>query len=426
MFHIIFALLHFCSIDALPLPPIHRIGLDNHDLRFADVVIGLSYLAIPIELAFFAFKLPSMSKYQQAVSVLFVCFILFCGIGHLLDASGAAFWLISLDRHLTALVSAITAVLAPFVFSSSTTAAIKYKEDQELVNKQRDMLADAQTMAQLGNWEVLHADARKEDTALLHSSDLLISASREWFRIFGIKVSFVETEQNTISVERYMALLRPDDVTAIQTVMKAALEDGTAYHIVQNARREDDGREIVIRGYGKPVYGHHSQIIGLRGTAQDITSEVAINTALVRAKEDALMESKHKDVFLATMSHELRTPLTSIIGHVDLLEDTPVTETQNEYIGNAKRAATMLLSLINDLLDYSKLIAGVVDLESRTVSIKDVLHDVHSVMKDLGRHVILKIDAYEGPLIIGPLWMAWPRPRLYERKSMERSFTSLG
>lgn len=383
--------------------------MDMNSLQNADIVIGISYLAIPFELAFFVVRLPSMTKYQLAVSSLFVCFILFCGIGHLLEAFDAPFWAISFDRYLTAAVSAITALISPIVFSYSTTAALKYKEDQDLVNRQRDMLADAQAMTQLGNWEVLYTDRTlqtgDDDTySLLESQkeqprDLLINASDEWFRIFGIRIS--DSERHTIAIERYMALLEAEDRPRIQSVMHAAINHGTPYHIVQNAHREDDGISIVIRGYGKPIYSETGKLLGLRGTAQDITSEVEITKQLILTKEAAVLESKHKDVFLATMSHELRTPLTSIIGHVDLLEETPVTEVQHEYIGNAKRAATMLLSLINDLLDYSKLIAGIVDLEVRNVLLNDVLQDIHSILKDLGRNVILKIDAYEGPVIMG-------------------------
>lgn len=402
--------------------------------KWADTVIGVAYFAIPIELAFFATRIPSITIYQKGVLSLFVCFIMFCGIGHLLDASTAPPSLVLWDRYLTAVVSAITALASPIVLSYSVDAAVKFQDRSILVDKQKDMLADAQSMTHLGSWEILlngdgengedgevHGDSDTDDTdgsdeiyghideeapiienpptATTSNSNLFIRATEEWFRVFGINL--VDEDNFTIPLSRYMALLFPEDTEPIQIAINAAMTYGTPYTVTQRAHREDDKREIHIRGFGKPLFDQSGKVIALRGTAQDITHEVETNRELNAAKEAALTESKHKDIFLATMSHELRTPLTSIIGHVELMEETPLLELQQEYIGNAKRAATTLLSLINDLLDYSKLIAGVVELELRPVSISEVLQDVNAIVKDLGRDVRLKVDPYEGPLVIG-------------------------
>ncbi len=396
------------------LSPENRVNLKVTSL-WADTVIGLAYFAIPVELAFFSTRLPAFTIYQKAVIILFVCFIMFCGIGHLLDASQAPAYLVLWDRYLTAVISAITAMLSPIVFSYSIIAAGKFQEDRLLVIKQKDMLSDAQAMTQLGNWEVTWESVNIFDTSSDPDADdlltaeldhnvadpdnLVINASEEWFRVFGIAVT--ENDHLTIPISRYVALLSDEDRGPSQEVMEKARTYGTPYTIIQRARRENDGEEIFIRGYGKPLRDKNDQIIGLRGTAQDITAEVYTNRELTLAKEEALVESKHKDAFLATMSHELRTPLTSIIGHVDLMEETPLLEDQQEYVSNAKRAATTLLSLINDILDYSKLIAGVVNLEVRSVSLSEILQDVNAIVKDLGREVRLKVDPYEGPLVLG-------------------------
>ena len=405
---------------AIPIPDKSEKTPPNSKVtsRWADTVIGLAYFAIPLELGFFAIRVPSMTIYQKAVLFLFVCFIMFCGLGHLLDASTAPPGLVLWDRYLTAIISAITALASPIVFSYSVDAAVKFQEGRILVDKQKDMLADAQTMTHLGSWEILHDEPAEQDdniesfleragedapilgrSSTSTSQNLVISASEEWFRVFGIAIT--EQDRLTIPLTRYVALLTLEDVNPIQHAISAALTFGTPYTLIQRAHKEDDGKEIYVRGYGKPLYDEQGKITGLRGTAQDITHEVETNQELTAAKEAAMTESKHKDIFLATMSHELRTPLTSIIGHVELMEETPLLEVQQEYIGNAKRAATTLLSLINDLLDYSKLIAGVVELELRPVSLSEVLHDVHAIVRDLGRDVRLKIDAYEGPLIFG-------------------------
>ncbi|KNC96719.1 uncharacterized protein SPPG_07928 [Spizellomyces punctatus DAOM BR117] len=356
---------------------------------WADAVIGASYFAIPVELAFFVFKLPSTTLYQKCVGGLFVAFILFCGIGHFLDASHMGVEWVIADRYLTAGVSAITAIASPYVLNYSVEAIKGFSEESKLVEKQRDMLADAQALTHLGNWEL------REDEK---TGVRWINASDEFFRIFGMEPDTYEA--NRITYDRYWKCVAPEDREKIDKAVSEALLNGDSYHIIQRIRRESDRKEVYIRGYGKPVI-RDGKIQGLRGTAQDITSQVFAEMELTRAKEEALIESKHKDVFLATMSHELRTPLTSIIGHVELMDETPMDETQKEYMSNARRAATTLLSLINDILDYSKLTAGKVDLDLRVTSVAEILDDVRAISKDLGKEVTLRVDSYDGPNVIG-------------------------
>ncbi|KAI8815663.1 uncharacterized protein EV422DRAFT_548620 [Fimicolochytrium jonesii] len=354
----------------------------------ADAIIAISYWAIPIELAFFVVRLPNITTYQKAVGALFICFIMLCGVGHLLDALRAPVTLVILDRYLTAFISAVTAILSPQVLSYSVDAIIQFNREGALVAKQRDMLADAQAMAHMGNWEI---EERENGMKWL-------TASEEWFRIFGIAVD--DDDEHTIPFCRYLACVAEEDRQNVLSAVHEAIERLQPYHLIQRVHRESDGKEIFIRGFGKPVLDGQKRVVGMRGTSQDITAEVMRNRELTKAKELALIESKHKDTFLATMSHELRTPLTSIIGHVELMEETTLDEIQREYNGNAKRAATTLLSLINDILDYSKLQAGMVDLELRTVELSELLRDVHCIVKDLGKDVKLKIDSYEGPPVV--------------------------
>ncbi|KAI8911280.1 histidine kinase-like ATPase [Powellomyces hirtus] len=100
------------------------------------------------------------------------------------------------------------------------------------------------------------------------------------------------------------------------------------------------------------------------------------------------------------MSHELRTPLTSIIGHVDLMAETDMDALQREYMHSAKRAASTLLSVINDILDYSKLMAGMVDMDPHVTHLNEVLTDIHAITRDLGKDVHLVVCNYDGPYLV--------------------------
>ncbi|KAI8825047.1 uncharacterized protein EV422DRAFT_517246 [Fimicolochytrium jonesii] len=167
--------------------------------------------------------------------------------------------------------------------------------------------------------------------------------------------------------------------------------------VLYNLRREVDDCEIYIRTYMLPIV-HDGKIVARRGATQDVTAQIMEEQALRRDKEQAITQSQQKDTFLATMSHELRTPLTSIIGHIELVAETQLDQTQRELIANAGRGATTLYALINNILDYSKLSAGKIELESHHTNIADLLGDVYLLVKDLST-VSLSIKPYSGPQI---------------------------
>jgi nitrogen-specific signal transduction histidine kinase/CheY-like chemotaxis protein len=102
-----------------------------------------------------------------------------------------------------------------------------------------------------------------------------------------------------------------------------------------------------------------------------------------------------KSEFLATMSHELRTPLNAIIGFSEALKDGLIGEmsdTQHEYIGDIFTSGQHLLSLINDILDLSKVEAGMMALELETVDLKNLLSNSLSIVKEKAAAQRIQID----------------------------------
>ena len=104
---------------------------------------------------------------------------------------------------------------------------------------------------------------------------------------------------------------------------------------------------------------------------------------LQEAKEQALAASRAKSEFLANMSHEIRTPMNGIIGMATLLQETPLTATQNDYLETIRTSGEVLLSLINDVLDFSKMESGRVAIERAPFNLEAVIESSLKIVAPL-------------------------------------------
>jgi PAS domain S-box-containing protein len=148
--------------------------------------------------------------------------------------------------------------------------------------------------------------------------------------------------------------------------------------------------------------GRITHFIGIK---EDITERREYEKHLMEAKEIAESANKAKSEFLANMSHEIRTPMNSILGMAELLQASTLSPDHQEYATAICNSSKMLLSLINDILDMSKIEAGKIELHHEAVDILETIEDVAHLNSmaaaEKGLRLILYFEAGTPRYVIG-------------------------
>jgi len=177
------------------------------------------------------------------------------------------------------------------------------------------------------------------------------------------------------------------------------------------------GRESVLRWQLTPLSGsaasEREEKVLLAGL--DISEEVANREALEKANariRDALEEAERanrsKSVFLASMSHEIRTPMNGILGAAELLMDSALNEDQQQYLQIIHSSSHVLLDIINDILDLSKIESGKLEIESISFDLNELLTSLYQLFKEPARKKGLSlVYLYDGDM--PRLWLGDPK-----------------
>ncbi|MBS4013086.1 MAG: response regulator [Bacteroidetes bacterium] len=251
---------------------------------------------------------------------------------------------------------------------------IDSKNMEQALNESHEKLYQAQKIAKIGNWEWDLKSGRKV-------------FSESYFDIMCVSPE----KRKSFNDDDFRALVHPEDRKHIVSQMHK-IYSGNVSDINSNYRIVDFAGTIKhIRATSQINFDDKLKPILLIGTVQDVTEQVA-NQELKNNVEIAVKISEMKQQFLANMSHEMRTPMNGILGMIDFLLKTTLSEEQLDYANTIKHSSESLLNIINDVLDLSKIEAGKLQLKPVEFNLYESLERIKGLFAALTKQKVLSFS----------------------------------
>jgi PAS domain S-box-containing protein len=187
----------------------------------------------------------------------------------------------------------------------------------------------------------------------------------EWERFLG----YVTAPRDS---QHLWDVIHPDDRVPARTAMQEATQRREAWEVEYRIRARD-GRNRWLLTRGTPRFTAAGDFEGYVGSATDITARKEEAVLAAAARNAAVEAARLKADFLATLSHEIRTPMHGIFGMTELALDTPNDAERRAFLERARGCAETLMGLLDDILDFSRIDAGRLELADEALDVREVV-----------------------------------------------------
>ncbi|MFW5892585.1 MAG: response regulator, partial [Bacteroidota bacterium] len=233
----------------------------------------------------------------------------------------------------------------------------KVIHDELLVSQEK--LTEAQNIAKLGNCDIY-----------FHEKQYVYNDI--FFEILDIQNP---GEKNAFTEESMMQIIHPDDRNRYRLYRKKLIADHRNDFSIDFRIIDKSSQIRYIHSAGKIFYDNQNQPTRMIMTIQDVSWQKK-NEKIIHDMEIVRKTTDMKQRFFAKLSHEIRNPIGGIVGLLHLIEKTDLSETQKDYLEALKTSSDTLLSLVNDVLDFTKIESGMMKVKNTTFNIREIIKNL--------------------------------------------------
>lgn len=267
----------------------------------------------------------------------------------------------------------------------------KRKKAEEALLKSQETLQLALKAGEFGVWEWD-----------LHTDEIYCSPS--------MKILFSEVGRSDYNFDNLFKVIHEDDQVKIKEEIKLLKEVTDRFDFTYRIKRLNKWRWV--RTIANLRRDNNGEELAITSISWDITSQIELQDRQKQIIEQAEHTSKMKSQFMATVSHEIRTPMSGIIGMTELMTETEMSAEQRETVQTIKICAENLLTLVNDILDYSKLEANKLELDKRPFKLSETIKNTTDLFTYKARQKKISIKYHIDPTI--PEYIVQDEARIYQ------------